>query len=126
MKTKATFLLMAILSLVTSTSFGGGTETETMEAKKALRSEIAQSLSDGINGWNNYFYQHEVNRVDDHLQITFAVNHDGTLRLLKVEHADQDVKEYVEHVFGKQTIIADPSLTGKAFAFDLHLRYITH
>jgi hypothetical protein len=123
MKTrKTTFTLIIAFVMMTGLAFAG--ETTTSMAKKELLHEITSSLNDGIKDWNNYFYQNDINKVDEKVRVYIVVNKDQSLKLIRVVCENPDATGYVKHIFGSEKMKADKALVGTAYRFNLSLRYI--
>ncbi|WP_430972648.1 hypothetical protein [Sunxiuqinia rutila] len=124
MKTRRTIPMMVIaLMMMTGLAFAG--ETATNMAKKDLYNEISDCFKEEIKDWNNYFYQNNINQLDEKVQVCFIVNGDQSLSLVRLRSDDEAAKDYVKHIFKTSELKADKVLVGKAYVFNLAVRYNT-
>ena len=122
MKTKKTILMViTMMIMMTGLSFAG--ETATSLAKKDLYENINKCFKQEMKNWNNYFYQNDINKVKEDVRITFKVDDDQTISLLRVSCPNQDAKDYVKYMFKTNEIKANEIMVGKAFVFNLRLYY---
>ena len=121
MKTQKFLTMVVALMMVTGLTFAG--ETATSMAKKNLSSDIKDAFKNEISHWNNYFYLNDINKVKEDIQVSVYVNSDQSLTLIKVVSPNQDAKDFVKYMFNKEKIEGDQILVGKAYSFNLHLRY---
>lgn len=118
-----TILTMVLATMIISVATAGQAETNVHKAKKKLNEKISVVLNEDMNQSGNYFYQHRITRIKEDLKVSFYVNNDQELVLLRVRTDNQDAKAYIKHFFRYNTIKADQILTGRAYTFNLHLRY---
>lgn len=122
MKTTRTMTLMVIaFFMMTGLSFAG--ETAASMAQKELVQEITEVFKKDIKDWNNYFYQNDINKLDEKVKICFIVNGDQSLSLIRLSSKDGRAKDYVKHVFKTQKMEADKVLVGEAYVIHLALSY---
>ncbi|MGQ7867820.1 hypothetical protein [Sunxiuqinia sp. sy24] len=125
MKTRRTIPMMVVaLMMMTGLAFAG--ETAMNMAKKELYHEITDCFKEEIKDWNNYFYQHDINKFDEKVQVCFIVNGDQSLSLIRLRSDDNAAKDYVKHIFKTKKLKADKVLVGEAYVFNLSVRYNTN
>lgn len=123
MKTQRITMMVIAFFMMTGLVAAGETESAVNMAKKELYQEIKTCFKDDINKPFNYFYQNNINRVDDRVQICFVVDHDQSLRIVRLRCDDPDARDYVKHVFKNRKLTADSVLVGKAYIVNMTLRY---
>lgn len=122
MKTKKTLTLVIVFLMMTGLTFAG--ETAIDMAKKELCHEITECFNRDIKHWNNYFYQNGINRIEEKVKVCFIVNGDQSLSIIRISCEDGDAENYVKHIFKTRKVKADKILVGKAYTFNLRLKYI--
>ncbi|WP_157624905.1 hypothetical protein [Sunxiuqinia dokdonensis] len=122
MKTTRTMTLMVVAFLM-MTGLTFASETTATMAKKELYHEITEVFNNDLKDWNNYFYQNDIDKLDEKVQVCFIVNGDQSLSLVRVKSKDGAATDYVKHVFKTRKIEADKVLVGKAYIFNMDLRY---
>ena len=124
MKTKTTMMMVVAFLMMTGLTFAG--ESATNLAKKNLQQEISQCFKQEMSDWNNFFYKNGINKIKEEVRVSFWVNEDQTVSLIRVISDNPDAKNYVKHVFETNSLEADQLLAGKAYTFNLNLRYEAH
>ena len=122
MKTTTVSMMVIAFFMMTGLTFAG--ETATDMAKKELYHDIKECFQDDIKEWDNFFYQNGINRMDEKLQVCVFVNGDQSLSVIRIRSENPDAKDYVKHVFNTQELEAGKVLVGKAYVFNLSVRYI--
>jgi hypothetical protein len=120
MKTIVTTIL---LMFVVSFSYAGQTTAD--EARKTLSETIQTVMHEEMNHYPNFFYKNDVSLLKEKAVVTFWVNADKKLELIKVESKDPDAIKYVKYIFNTQNMTGDKSLVGLTFRMNLDLRYET-
>lgn len=121
MKTQKFLLSIIAVMMMTSLTFAG--ESATSMAKRNLNEDIKASFKKEICCWNNYFYQHDINEMRETVKVSVIVNKDQSLTVFRVVSDNPDAKDYVKYLFKNYKIEAEKVLVGKAYTFDLRLRY---
>jgi len=71
----------------------------------------------------NYFYEHDITRIKEKVEITCLVNDRNFVELVRVKCPNCDAADFVRFVFKENPVKVRGPLTGKVFRFDLQLRY---
>ena len=118
MKTQRITMMVVAFFMMTGLVAAGETESAVNMAKKELYQEIKTCFKDDINKPFNYFYQNNINRVDDRVQICFVVDHDQSLRIVRLRCDDPDARGGVRqqsHGRGDDGRVHHPGEAGEPF-----------
>ena len=121
-----TILTVVMVAIIATFSFATETETSVQAATKNLMTEFSEEMNDDVNKPDNYFSINEISDIKENVKVTFYVDENQKLVLLKVKTDNNDAKNYVKHFLNKNTISADKILCGKAYTFNLYLKYRAH
>ena len=116
-----TILTMVLVAFIATTGFG--TDAAMQAAKKNLNEKIGLVLHKDVNESGNYFQENGINKIKEDLKVSFYVNEDRELVLLRVNTGNTDAKAYMKHFFKYNNVKADKILIGRSYSMNLHLRY---
>ncbi len=85
MKTILTVVLVAVVS-----TFSIATETSVQAATKNLMTEFSEEMNDDVNKPDNYFSVNEISDIKENVKVTFYVDENQKLVLLKVKTDNND------------------------------------
>ena len=121
-----TIFTMVLAVLISTIAYAGKTETSVQAAQKNLIEDITLALNKDVNDPNNYFAENEIRNVKENVKVTFYVNGEQEVVLLRVKTDSYDAENYVKHFLKNNIIHADSILSGQAYTFNLYLRYKMH
>lgn len=116
-------ILFSFLMIVLSAGAYAGVSNTEMEARQELTRKVQKILSDEMNQYKNFFYEHDISSIREKVEVTCAVNEDNNVQLVRVKCTNCDASEFVKYVLAQNRLKVDKILAGKVYRFNVELRY---
>jgi hypothetical protein len=128
MKTFKTLLIISLLTVTTlATVAKEKNEVPTLKAAnfEELKSSITEFFKDDFSRYNNYFYQHGINKFDETVEIVFRVMPNNKMYIFRIDCNDCSGVEYVKTMLKNVTFDVDEELLNRNFGLKIKLNYRT-
>ncbi len=102
--------------------YAGNVKTE-IEARQELTRVVKKAISDEMNQIKNYFYDRDISKMKERVEVTCLVNDNKKIELVRVKCPNTEASDFIAYIFKQNTLRADDVLAGKVFRFDVELRY---
>lgn len=125
MKTLKTFLITVLFASISIFSNANEYNETTLDVEsiKDLTVSIKKMVITDFRECNNYFYQHNIDRMKEDVIIVFYVNNKNEINLLNVNSDDDSAEDYISHLLDGKKIKSDSSALNKKYRLTIKLDY---
>lgn len=122
MKTIKILTITIVLALVANITMATSAKS-LAAAKQQLNESIGETIQDDISKRGNFLYENDIVKLNDRVKVSFRVNDNSEVELLRVDCKNCDAKAYLKDLFSSNKMKADEILVGKAYSLDVYLKF---